>query len=96
VLHLAGRVAFGVDAGDLLELERAFEGDGVMPRPRKRKSLAVWRDLATARLVQELDGKNSSTPIGCRRKHPPFGTMLANVFLQVQQVGGISCLFLDF
>jgi len=26
VLHLAGRVAFGVDVGDLLELERAFEG----------------------------------------------------------------------
>jgi hypothetical protein len=28
VLHLAGGVAFGVDVGDLLELERAFEGDG--------------------------------------------------------------------
>ena len=30
VLHLAGGVAFGVDVGDLLELERAFEGDGVV------------------------------------------------------------------
>jgi hypothetical protein len=28
VLHLAGGVAFGVDVGDFLELERAFEGDG--------------------------------------------------------------------
>jgi hypothetical protein len=27
VLHLAGRVAFGVHAGDILELERAVEGD---------------------------------------------------------------------
>ena len=30
VLHLAGRVALGVDVGDLLELERAFEGDRVV------------------------------------------------------------------
>ena len=30
VLHFAGGVAFGVDVGDFLELERAFEGDGVM------------------------------------------------------------------
>ena len=30
VLHLAGGVAFGVDVGDLLELEGAFEGDGVV------------------------------------------------------------------
>ena len=28
MLHLAGGVAFGVDVGDLLELEGAFEGDG--------------------------------------------------------------------
>ena len=30
VLHLAGGVAFGVDVGDLLKLECAFEGDGVV------------------------------------------------------------------
>ena len=30
MLHLAGGVAFGVDVGDLLEFERAFEGDGVV------------------------------------------------------------------
>ena len=30
VLHLARRVAFGVDVADLLELERALEGDGVV------------------------------------------------------------------
>ena len=30
VLHLAGRVAFGVDVGDFLELEGSFEGDGVV------------------------------------------------------------------
>ena len=27
VLHLAGRVALGVDVGEFLELERAFQGD---------------------------------------------------------------------
>ena len=30
VLHFAGRVAFGVDVGDLLQLQRAFERDGVV------------------------------------------------------------------
>ena len=30
VLHLSGGVALGVDVGDLLELERALEGDGVV------------------------------------------------------------------
>ena len=30
VLHFAGGVAFGVNVGDFLELERAFEGDGEM------------------------------------------------------------------
>ena len=30
MLDLAGGVAFGVDVGDLLEFERALEGDGVV------------------------------------------------------------------
>jgi len=30
VLHLARRVAFGVDVGDLLQLEGALESDGVV------------------------------------------------------------------
>ena len=30
VLHLAGGIALGVDVGDLLQLERALEGDGVV------------------------------------------------------------------
>jgi hypothetical protein len=30
MLHLAGGVAFGVDVGDLLELEGTFEGDGAV------------------------------------------------------------------
>ena len=33
MLHLAGRVALGVEIGDLLELERAFERDGVEDAP---------------------------------------------------------------
>ena len=35
VLHLAGGIALGVDVGDLLELERPFEGERKgLPRPR--------------------------------------------------------------
>ena len=30
VLHLAGRIAFGVDVGDFLELQRAFERDRIV------------------------------------------------------------------
>jgi hypothetical protein len=33
VLHLAGRVAFGVDVGDLLQLQGALQGDGVVDAP---------------------------------------------------------------
>ena len=42
VLHLAGRVALGVDVRDLLELERALERDGVVdPPPEEEEALRV-------------------------------------------------------
>jgi hypothetical protein len=40
VLHLAGGVAFGVDVGDLLELERAFERDGVVDAAAEEEEVA--------------------------------------------------------
>ena len=40
VLHLAGGVAFGVDVGDLLELEGAFEGDGVVDAAAEEEEVA--------------------------------------------------------
>ena len=40
VLHLAGRVAFGVDVGDLLELEGAFERDGVVDAAAEEEEVA--------------------------------------------------------
>jgi hypothetical protein len=40
VLHLAGGVAFGVDVGDFLELERAFEGDGVVDAAAEEEEVA--------------------------------------------------------
>ena len=44
VLHLAGGVAFGVDVGDFLELERAFEGDGEVDAAAEEEEVAgVWR-----------------------------------------------------
>jgi len=41
VLHLAGGVAFGVDVGDFLELERAFEGDGVVDAAAEEEEVAA-------------------------------------------------------
>ena len=40
VLHLAGGVAFGVDVGDLLELEGAFERDGVVDAAAEEEEVA--------------------------------------------------------
>ncbi len=39
VLHLACGVAFGVDVGDLLQLESAFEGDGVVDAPAEEEEV---------------------------------------------------------
>ena len=40
VLHLAGRVAFGVDVADFLKFEGAFEGDGVVDAAAKEEEVA--------------------------------------------------------
>ena len=46
VLHLAGRVAFGVDVGDLLQLERALERDRVVdPAPEVEEVAALVEAL---------------------------------------------------
>ncbi len=55
VLHLAGGVAFGVDVGDLLELEGAFEGDGVVD--------AAAEEEEVARVV-ELFGERGGEVVG--------------------------------
>ena len=41
VLHLAGGIALGVDIGDLLELERALEGDGVVDAAAQEEEVLV-------------------------------------------------------
>ena len=43
VLHLARRVALGVDVGDFLELERALERDGVMDAAAEVEEVAGIR-----------------------------------------------------
>ena len=40
VLHLAGRVAFGVDVRNFLQLQRAFEGDRVVDAPAEEQKIA--------------------------------------------------------
>ena len=45
VLHLACRVAFGVDIGDFLQLERAFKRDGEVNAAAQVKKVARSREL---------------------------------------------------
>ena len=39
VLHFSGGVAFGVDVGDFLQLERAFEGDGIVDAASEKEKI---------------------------------------------------------
>jgi hypothetical protein len=41
VLELTGRVGLGVDVADLLELERAFQRDGVMQAPAQEQRVLL-------------------------------------------------------
>ena len=51
MLHFAGGIAFGVNVGDFLELQRAFEGDGVMDAAREIEKIGVAEKLAGQRFV---------------------------------------------
>jgi hypothetical protein len=59
VLHLAGGIAFGVDVGDLFELEGSFEGDGVVDASAEEGSRARrenWeRDLYSPPKLNSLE-----------------------------------------
>src|ERR1039458_2866404 len=46
VLHLAGGVAFGVDVGDFFQLERAFEGDGVVDAAAEEEEVVGGGEVA--------------------------------------------------
>ena len=70
VLHLAGGVAFGVDVGDLLELERAFEGDGVVDAAAEEEEVVgggedVWRARSTGRRGRGGAWMRRSEPAPC-------------------------------
>ena len=41
VLHLAGRIAFGVDVGDLLQLQRALERDRIVDAAAEIEEVAA-------------------------------------------------------
>ena len=57
VLHLAGGVAFGVDVGDLLELERAFEGDRVVDASAEEKEVIGTVEEAGEVLALLVEGE---------------------------------------
>ena len=48
VLHLAGRIALGVDVGDLLQLQRAFERDRVVDAAAEVEEVAARGRSASA------------------------------------------------
>jgi hypothetical protein len=50
VLHFAGGIAFGVNVGNLLELERAFEGDGVVDAASEEKEV-LGADISFRKLL---------------------------------------------
>jgi hypothetical protein len=63
VLELAGRVGFGVNVGDLLELQGAFHGDRVMPATAEEEGVvfvgkALRPDLDIAFELKNLVDRN--------------------------------------
>ena len=61
VLHFAGRVAFGVDVRDFLELQRTFEGDRVVDAPAQIEKISKTKELPSevfveSRLIRLQDG----------------------------------------
>ena len=52
MLHLAGRIAFGVDVGNFLQLQRAFESDGIVNASAEIEEIRVAEKLAS----ELLDG----------------------------------------
>ena len=53
VLHLARRITFGVNVGDFLELERAFERDGIVNAASEEKEV-LGADISFRQLVASL------------------------------------------
>ena len=51
MLHLAGRVAFGVDVADLFQLERPLQGDGVVDAPPQEEEVLAVVEFGGQRLV---------------------------------------------
>ena len=64
VLHLAGRVALGVDVGDLLELERALEGDGVMDAAAEEEEVAGGGEFFGELEADGVDGAEDFFELG--------------------------------
>ncbi len=59
MLHLTGRIALGVDVGDLLELERALEGDGEVDAASQEQKIGGAKELAREIFVKGIVGKNA-------------------------------------
>src|ERR1017187_6534396 len=58
VLHLPGGITFGVDIGDLLQLERAFESDGEVHAPAEEEEVRGAVQVPAQRFVQRIVGED--------------------------------------
>ena len=52
MLHFAGGIAFGVDVGNLLQLKRAFERDGVVDAAAEIEEIGLTEELPGELLVK--------------------------------------------
>ena len=64
VFHLPGRVAFGVDVADLFELERAFEGDGVVDATAEIEEVGGLEELVGQLLVFAVAVEDAAGQVG--------------------------------
>ena len=81
VLELARRIAFGVDVGDFLELQRAFERDRIGGAAAEIEHVAGFGEIARQRLDLRLQrerlGHDGAAPRSARgpdcARRPPTG-----------------------
>ena len=52
MFHFAGRISFGVDVGDLLELQSSFEGDRIVDPSPKIEEVGLAEKLPRQAFVQ--------------------------------------------
>ena len=91
VLHFAGGIAFGVDVGDLLQLERAFERDGEMHAAAEEQEVGGAVQLACRALRTCASWESTVSSLPGRRTqflHEAARLLFVEVAVGLAQVHG--------